>query len=115
MSSKLVFVKGLSSVDLIPTLQEWFSNHGYEVYTVANRIDAVMSSVTLKILLEDYGKGCTVNISGPVDHVRGVISYLSEISKFGHSTTQCEYCGVAFSTEQEKCPNCGAFRRLRRT
>jgi rubrerythrin len=111
MSARHMFIRNLASSDLMPMLQEWFSEQGYEVNTVANRIDAVMSGTTLKILFEDYGKGCTVIMSGTQEHIQKVVSYLSEISRFGHTSTPCEYCGVAFSIEEEKCPHCGAYRK----
>jgi len=110
-----MLVKNLTSRDLMPMLQEWFSEKGYEINTVANRIDVVISGATLKIIFEDSGKNCTVIMSGMPHHVQKVVSYLSEISKFGCTTAPCEYCGAVFSTEAEKCPNCGAYRKMRRT
>jgi rubrerythrin len=115
MAARHMLVKNLTSHDLMPMLQEWLSEKGYEINTVANRIDAVMSGATLKMIFEDYGKNCTVIMSGMSDHIQMVVSYLSEISKLGYTTAPCEYCGVVFSTEVEKCPNCGAYRKMRRT
>jgi len=111
MPTKLVSVKSLSFNDLMPMLINWFSEQGYEVNTVANRIDATIRGVTLKILLEDFGKGCTVNISGASEYIEKVMSYISEISELGYETAPCEYCGVLFSKERTKCPNCGAPRK----
>lgn len=111
MSTKRIFAKNLTSIDLMPILQEWLSEQGYKVYVVANRIDTVIDGAKLKIVIEDYGKGCIVNIFGQPEYIQRVISYVSEISEFGHLLKQCEYCGVEFSAEQERCPNCGAYRR----
>jgi hypothetical protein len=112
MSARHIFVRNLTSYDLMPMLQDWFSEKGYEINTVANRLDATVNGVTLKMIFEDSGKNCTVIISGMPDYIQKVVSYLSEISKLGYTTTPCEYCGVAFSTEAEKCPNCGAYRKM---
>jgi rRNA maturation endonuclease Nob1 len=95
----------------MPVMLEWLSEQGYEVNTVANRIDAEMDGVTAKIIFEDYAKGCTVNMSGPTERIQRIAAYISEISEVGGSSSQCPYCGVVFSTEQEKCPNCGAYRK----
>ena len=112
--SKHIFAKNLTSVELIPLLQEWFSEQGYEICTVANRIDASIDEASLKILVEDYGKGCAVNIFGTPENTEAVASYLSEFSEFGYASAPCEYCGTLFSTEQPKCPQCGAPRRSRK-
>jgi len=114
MPTKHIFVKNLTLRDLMPMLQSWFSDQGYEVNTVANRIDAIMNGVTVKILIEDYGKGCTVSISGTPENVEKVASYVSEISEFGHTCAPCEYCGTLFSTEQSHCPHCGAPRKSKK-
>ena len=114
MSTKHMFVKSLSLNDLMPMLVNWFSEHGYEVNTVANRIDAMMGGITLRILVEDFGKGCTINISGAPEHVEKVMSYISEISELGYETAPCEYCGVLFSKEKTQCPNCGAPRKSKK-
>jgi hypothetical protein len=37
----------------MPLLQEWFSEKEYEINTVANRIDAVISGATLKMIFEE--------------------------------------------------------------
>lgn len=114
MPAKLVFVKNLSMNEVMPILASWFSDQEYDVNSVANRIDATMDRVTLKILIEDYGKGCTVSITGPPESIDKVVSYLSEISEFGSTTAQCEYCGTLFSTEQSNCPHCGAYRKSKK-
>jgi hypothetical protein len=114
MPAKLVFVKNLSMNEVIPMLVGWFSDQGFDINTVANRIDATMDSVTLKILVEDYGKGCTVSITGPPESTKKVVSYVSEISEFESTTTQCEYCETLFSTELSNCPHCGAKRKANR-
>jgi len=114
MPAKLVFVKNLSMNEVIPMLVSWFSDQEYDISTVANRIDATMDSVTLKILVEDYGKGCTVSITGPPESIKKVVSYVSEISEFGSTTAECGYCGTLFSTEQSNCPHCGAQRKANR-
>jgi len=114
MSARHVFVKNLSLSVLMPTLMNWFSEQGYEVNTVANRIDAMIGGATLKILLEDFGKGCIVIISGTPQHIEKVVSYISEISELGYETAPCKYCGVLFSKEKTQCPNCGAPRKSKK-
>jgi hypothetical protein len=114
MPDKLVFVKNLSILELMPMLESWFSEQEYSVNTIANRIDAAINGVKLKILIEDYGKGCTVSITGPPESIDKVTSYLSEISEFGSTTVQCEYCGTLFSTEVSNCPHCGAQRKAKK-
>jgi hypothetical protein len=109
-----MFVKNLSLNILMPTLINWFSEQGYEVNTVANRIDAMIGGVNLRILLEDFGKGCTVNISGASEYIEKVMSYISGISELGYETAPCEYCGVLFSKEKTQCPNCGAPRKSKK-
>jgi hypothetical protein len=115
MPTKHVLVKNLVLRDLMPMLQNWFSDQGYEVNTVANRIDAIIDGITLKILIEDYGKSCTVSISGPLENLEKVTSYISEISELGYTSAPCEYCGTLFSTEQSICPHCGAPRKTKKT
>jgi len=114
MSAKHIFAKNLTSSDLIPLLQEWLSKQGYEIRTVANRIDASIDDAKLKILIEDYGKGCTINIFGTSENAKSVASYISEISDFGYASASCEYCGTMFSAEQSKCPQCGAYRKSKK-
>jgi rRNA maturation endonuclease Nob1 len=114
MSAKHIFAKNQTSIELIPLLQEWLSKQGYEVCIVANRIDASIDEAKLKILIEDYGKGCTINIFGTAENAQAVASYLSEISEFGYTSSPCEYCGTIFPTEQGKCPRCGAYRKFKR-
>jgi len=111
MPTKHTFAKNLTSVDMIPMLQEWFSEQGYEVCIVANRIDAFLGETKLKILIEDYGKGCAIRIYGEPENIEKVASYISEISTFGCTSAPCEYCGTLFSTGQSICPHCGAPRK----
>jgi len=108
---KHIFAKNLTSVELIPLLQEWLSEQGYKICTVANRIDASIDEASLKILVEDYGKGCMVNILGTPENAKSVAYYLTELLEFGCTSAPCEYCGTIFSTEQPKCPHCGAPRK----
>lgn len=113
MSKKHLFVKNITLNDIMPMLVGWFSEHGYEVNTVANRIDAAMGNITLSFLIEDFGKGCTISMSGPPEHIQKVESYISQISELGFETASCDYCKVLFSKNQVKCPNCGAFRKTK--
>ena len=114
MSAKHIFSKNLTSSDLIPLLQEWLSKQGYEICTVANRIDASNDDAKLKILIEDYGKGSTIKIFGTSENAKSVASFIAEISKFGYTSAPCEYCGAMFSAEQSKCPQCGAYRKFKK-
>jgi len=113
MSEKHLFAKNLMCNDVMPLLVGWFSEHGYEVNTVANRIDAIMGNVTLSFLIEDFGKGCTIRMSGPPEHIQKVVSYVSQISELGFETAPCDYCKVSFPKNQVQCPNCGAFRKTK--
>ena len=113
MPTKHTFAKNLTSVEMIPMLQEWLSEQGYEVCIVANRIDAFLGEAKLKILIEDYGKGCAIRIYGEPENIKKVASYISEISAFGYTSALCEYCGTLFSTDQSICPHCGAPRKFK--
>ena len=111
---RIKFIKNLHLNELMPMLQSWLSEREYEVYTVANRIDAIKDNVTLKILLEDYANGCIIRVSGQAEVVNEFVSHLSDFVQFEQGIVQCEYCGTVFSVNEKRCPNCGAYIKLKR-
>lgn len=95
----------------MPIIESWLSDEGYQVSTVANRIQGAKGNIRLAVLLEDYAQGCSIRMLGPMEHVQSLRKYLDTLSTLDNQLTACAYCDTNYSTTEEKCPNCGAHRR----
>ena len=103
-----VFVRGLFLGDLMPMLQAWLSNNNYDIHIVANRIDATKNQSTVKLLFDDYTRGCIVRLLGRTEDVEGIIAHISKISMFENGLVVCDFCGAAIPPKTAECPKCGA-------
>lgn len=130
-----LLVKNYSSYDLIPLIETWLDNEGFNVSVLANRVDGVkktgiFSSESIRLYFRDFPSGCSVEIEGSIGVCQSARDYLSQLSpklikpEKGEKVVikekevvkevvmiPCQYCGTLMPQIASSCPNCGARRK----
>lgn len=106
-----VYIKKLKTNDLMPIIEAWLSDQGFHVSTVANKVQGARATIRLAVLLEDYAQGCSIRMSGPPEQMQSLKTYLDTVPTTDSQWIVCDYCDTKYSTNDNKCPNCGAHRK----
>lgn len=128
-----LLMKNYSSYDLIPLIETWLENEGFNVSVLANRVDGVkktgiFSSERIRLYFKDFPSGCSVEIEGSTRVCQSARDYLLQLSPKPTKPEKevvikekevvkevvmipCQYCGTLMPQTASFCPNCRARRK----
>ena len=113
--------------ELIPIIETWLENEGFNTSTLANRVDGwrktgYFSSEHITIFIENYPDQCVVRFQDSPYICEHLTKYLQSLpSKEKNKdkeviiketvimTMPCPYCNTLFAITEQRCPNCGAY------
>lgn len=107
MAVKSVFAEKRDLYDLIPVIQNWLIENGYDVTAIANRIDAKKGESIVTLFLENYPAGCLIKVISSDQFFENLREYLSKQHLLTYQIS-CPYCGKVVEASKTKCPFCGA-------
>jgi len=92
---------------ILPVIETWLYENGFNVTVIANRIDAAKNGNQIWLLIENYPPGCLIKVYSPIQFYDDLRKYLTKKKCLTYKIS-CSYCGREFNVDEKLCPFCGA-------
>ena len=106
MAMRSIISEKKDMYDLIPIIENWFIEKGYNVTVIANRIDAKKDHVAITLFLDNYPSGCLIKVYSTEKFFDNLKKYLADEHHLSYQVP-CPYCKRETDVTLHNCPHCG--------
>jgi len=107
MSMHAIHAQGHHLDELLPVIELWLLDGGYQVTVIANRIDGVRLDQRIRIFITDYAAGSLLRVYADAAFLDALKRHLAEKRLLSYRFA-CPYCNAQVDLTAAKCPTCGA-------